>query len=90
VEISYVGYPDRKIVGVVVIVNRSNKLDIQMSEPMGCVIICCGPAYFHPPLIDMDNTSSGLIIPEENIQNSPFRDPNDLIISTPGVSPAGY
>jgi len=91
VIVSYLGYPVQMIKGVIVIVNKANKLDIQMTEPEGCVIICCfGPSPYDPPLIDMDNTSSGLIITDEAIQKSPFRDPKDLIISTPGVSPASY
>ena len=35
VTVSYLGYPDHQITGVVVKANQINKLDIQMSGPMG-------------------------------------------------------
>lgn len=88
VEVSYLGYPNHLVVGVVVKPGQVNNLNIEMPEPK---IICCLCHFFYsPPLIDLDNTSSGTTLTTNNIQNSPFRDINDLILNTAGVSPANY
>ena len=83
-----IGYPEIRINGVIVKPNQENKLDVQMQAEL--ILICCfGPIYC-PQIIEMDNTTSGTTLNNVDIQNSPFRNVNDLIISTPCVSPASY
>ncbi len=90
VEVSYLGYPTNSILGVIVKPNQVNKLDVQMTEPQILIgYFDCG-FYYYPPLIEIDNTTSGTIQLNHNIENSPHRNIGDLIISTPGVSTTNY
>lgn len=89
VQITNIGYPERLIEGVIIKPNQANTLDVQITA--GVIISCCFcHIYYDPPLIQIDNTTSGSTFTDDDIQRSPFRDPNDLIISTPGVSRADY
>jgi Ca-activated chloride channel homolog len=62
VTVSYLGYPDFEIQGVVVKSEQTNKLDIQMTEPEGVVLDEVVVTSYKVPLIRMDNTTQGSTI----------------------------
>jgi Carboxypeptidase regulatory-like domain len=89
VTVSYLGYPDNLIMGVVIKVDQVNKLNVQLSEPQILICGCCF-YFYYPPIIEIDNTTSGTTQISNDIQKSPFRDTKDLILNAAGVSPANY
>jgi Ca-activated chloride channel family protein len=61
VTVSYLGYPDNLIQGVVVIPGQANKLDIVMTE-QGIIIDQIVVVDYKVPLIEIDNTTQGQTI----------------------------
>ncbi len=83
VKITYTGYPEKSITGVIVKANQSSKLDIQIEEGF---IIYCGHSEYKIPLIEIENTTSKTEMTSEQIRNQPSKNITELIQSTPGVS----
>jgi hypothetical protein len=89
VTVSFLGFSDHQIESVVVKPDQVNKLDITLVAKLPIFGCCCSP-FYSIPLIELDNPSSGATIISNDIKNTPFREVNDLILNTAGVSPANY
>ena len=68
VEASYVGYTPTRIKDVLIKANKSNKLDLQISEGVNIEEVVI--TQYKTPLISFDNTSSGSIVAMEKNQAS--------------------
>jgi outer membrane receptor protein involved in Fe transport len=85
VTVSYLGYPDNLIQGVVIKPGQSNKLDIKMAE-QGIIINEIVVTEYRVPLIEVDNTTQGKTITAEEIRNLPTRDVSALASTAAGLS----
>ena len=86
VTVSYLGYPDNQITGVVIKPGQANQLNIEMAEPEGEVIETIVVTEYKVPLIEVDNTTQGQTITAEQIQNLPTRNVTALASIAAGVS----
>lgn len=86
VEVSYLGYPNNLIQGVVVKPGQANKLDVVMDEPEGILIDEIVVKEYKVPLIEVDNTTQGSTITSEEIRNLPTRNVTALAATTAGLS----
>lgn len=77
VEASYVGYTSTRIKNVLVKANKSNKLDLQISEGVLTEEIVI--AEYKTPLISLDNTSSGSTIASDEIRALPSDNSNGYV-----------
>ncbi len=86
VEVSYLGYPNNLIQGVVVKPGLANILDIEMTEPEGVILDEIVVKEYKIPLIEVDNTTQGQTITAQNIQSLPTRNISALASTTAGLS----
>ncbi|MEM9918531.1 MAG: carboxypeptidase-like regulatory domain-containing protein [Bacteroidota bacterium] len=84
--ISYTGYSDNKITGVLVKSGQNTKLDITLSQ--GVTLEEVVVRGYVVPLIEQDNTTSGQTITAEQIQNLPTKNITALAASAAGASQA--
>jgi len=84
VEASYVGYTPSRLTGVLVTANKSNRLDLQISEGVLADEIVI--TEYKLPMIEFDNTSSGSIVTSEDIRNLPTKSVNSIAAKAVGVN----
>jgi outer membrane receptor protein involved in Fe transport len=84
-EISYTGYATQKITGVIASAGKLTRVDIQISsgELLDIGIEVIG---YTIPLIDQEQTTSGVIVTSEQIRNLPTRNINAVAAATAGAS----
>ncbi len=91
VEVSYIGFPNNLITGVVVNAGQSNTLDVQLGagdEGGGIDLDLVVVTEYKVPLIEKDNTTSGGVVTAEQIRNLPTKNINALAAQTAGLSSA--
>ncbi len=86
VEASYVGYPPEKRTGIYVEKGQNNKLNIAFEYTRPQLISCCFSWHYKIPLLKKDDTSSGLTIPDYDIQLMSTKNVNAIITTAPGVT----
>jgi hypothetical protein len=86
IEVSYTGYPTQKITGIVAIEGQATKVDIQLSTNLKLQIMNIVVRNICVPIIQQDETSTGMTITSEKIRLLPTRNLNKIITITPGVS----
>lgn len=86
VEVSFLGYPNKLIQGVVVKPGQANRLDIAMAEPKGILMDEITVTEYKVPLIEIDNTSMGQTITMNDVRNLPTRNVNGLASKSAGLS----
>lgn len=84
VEVSYVGYANNRISGVVVNAGKAVKLDIKLNRGINLIEVVV--TEYKVPLIEQDNTTSGATITAEQIRQLPTRNINALAATSAGVS----
>ena len=84
VEASYVGYTPSRLTGVLVKADKSNKLDLQISEGVLADEIVI--TEYKVPLIEFDNTSTGGIVTSEDIASLPTKNVNAIAAQTAGIA----
>ena len=84
VKISYTGFPDRVITGVVVKAGQGTKLDIQLSEGIDLTTVVV--TGYKVPLIEQDNTTQGGTLTSDQIRNLPTKNITALAATTAGLS----
>ncbi len=85
VSVSYLGYPDNLVQGVVIKPGQANKLDIVMAE-QGIIIDEIVVTEYRVPLIEVDNTTQGQTITADEIRNLPTRNVSALASTAAGLS----
>lgn len=85
VKISYTGYADRVITGVLVKAGQGTKLDIKM-QAEGFTTETVVVTGYKVPLIDQEQTTSGSTITSEQIRNLPTKNITALAATTAGLS----
>ncbi len=85
--VSYTGYQEQKIVGIVVLAGKTNRADVKMLNE-GVMIETVVVTEYRAPLVEQDNTTSGQIVTSEQIKNLPTRNINALAATTAGLSSA--
>jgi len=88
VKITMIAYPESLIIGVVVKPGLENKLDVQLDA--GLILEPIRVICINIPMIEVDQTTSNTLQTTEEIQRSPSRNTNELIMNTAGVSSARY
>ncbi len=84
VKVTYTGYPEKLITGVVIKAGQGTKLDIQLDEGINLdEVVVVG---YKVPLIEQDNTSTGGTITSEQIRNLPTKNISALAATTAGLS----
>ncbi|MFT4972801.1 MAG: outer membrane receptor protein involved in Fe transport, partial [Saprospiraceae bacterium] len=84
VEVSYVGFPSKRITGVVVYAEKSNTLNVSLTEGIDLTeVVVIG---YEVPLIEQDNTVQGQTLTSDEIRRRPVRGVNALAASTAGVT----
>ena len=84
--ISYTGYADNKITGILVKSGQNTKLNVELNQGLTLdVVVVKG---YVVPLIEQDNTTSGQTITAEQIQNLPTKNVTALAASAAGASQA--
>lgn len=83
VIVSFVGYQPSKTQGVVVRSDKSTFLDITLNAGIDLDVV--EVITYEVPLISEDNTSSGLTLTKEDIQNLPTRNLNTIAARSAGV-----
>lgn len=86
VEVSYVGFPSKRITGVVIYAEKSNTLNVQLTSGIDLTeVVVIG---YEVPLVEQDNTTQGATLTSEEIKRRPVRGVNALAAATAGVSSA--
>ncbi len=68
---SYTGYQELKVEGVEVLAGKANKLDAKIRTGL---TLCCGPVCgFFRPLIQLDETTQGIVFDQEELKHLPYR-----------------
>ncbi len=83
VEAAYIGFPPNKVTGVIITEGQNNRLDIHLGG--GLDLEVCPITTYPFRIISKDNTTSGLNISQEQINNSPSKNINTIVRNTPGV-----
>ncbi len=84
VKASYVGYTPTIITGLIVKADKSNKLNIQISEGVMADEIVI--TEYKVPLIEFDCTSSGGTVTSEDIKSLPTKSVNGIAATTAGAA----
>ena len=85
IEISYTGYPKQNIKGVIVEEEKTKRIDVQLK--VGGFINCeLWSIAYKIPLIEQDETLTGITITSEKVRYLPIRNINEIITITPGLS----
>ena len=91
VEVSYIGFPNNLVTGVVINAGQSNTLDVQLGggdDSGGIDLDLVVVTEYKVPLIEKDNTTSGGVVTAEQIRNLPTKNINALAAQTAGLSSA--
>ncbi len=86
VKVSYTGYSDVVITGVLVKAGQGTKLDIKISEGVTLDDLDIVVRGYKVPLIEQDNTTQGGTLTSEQIRNLPTKNIAALAAITAGVS----
>ena len=84
VEASYVGYTASRLTDVLVKADKSNKLDLQITE--GVLTDEVVITAYTVPLIEFDNTSTGGTVTSEDIKSLPTKNINAIAATTAGIA----
>ncbi len=84
--VSYTGYQQQRIEGVLILAGKSNRLDVKLSNEGGVDLQEVLVVEYRAPLVEQDNTTSGGVITSEQIRNLPTRNINALAAVTAGLS----
>ncbi len=84
VEASYVGYTASRLTGVLVKADKSNKLDLEITEGVLADEIVI--TEYRVPLIEFDNTSTGGTVTSEDIKSLPTKNINAIAATTAGIA----
>lgn len=86
-EVYYVGFTKEKISEIEIRAGEFIKVDIELRySTLDDSCLGCWYDYYKIPLIQQDETSTGLTISSETIEKLPTRNINQIITLTPGVS----
>ncbi len=85
VEVSYVGYANQKVKGVVVKAGKNNVVNISLSSSSEMIQEVQIIAY-KVPLIEFDNTTQGTMTTAEKIRNLPTKNVNEIAATAAGIS----
>ncbi len=83
-KISYSGYPDRVISGIIVKIDDSTKLDIAMTQGINLQSVVV--TAYKVPLISQEQTTSGGTITSAEIRNLPTKNISAAAATTTGLS----
>ncbi len=89
VEVTYIGFPLNKRAGLIIREGQYSKLNMYMNmqgDPNPYSGGCSNASSFKNPLLQLRETSSGLIIPSSNIRPMPTKKVRDIIATAPGVT----
>ena len=86
VQASQVGLQTKRISDVVIIANKANRLNIELTS--GVTLEEVVVVDYKVPLIEQDNTSTGAIRTAEQIKNLPVKDINSIATQAAGLSSA--
>lgn len=84
--VSYTGYQEQRITGVLVLAGKTNRADVKMLS--GITVETVVVTEYRNPLIEQDNTTSGQVVTSEEIKNLPTRNINALAATTAGLASA--
>jgi len=84
IQVSYIGYTPQKIIDAIIKAGRTNRLDFAISE--GVLMDAVEIVEYKAPLIEIDNTTSGSTITEDEIRSLPTLDISNHSIAISGVS----
>ena len=85
--VTFLGFADQRIVGLIVTAGKVTRLDVKMSEEgvtMDEVVV----VDYRKPLVEQDNTTSGAVVTSEEIRNLFTRNINAIASTTAGASSA--
>lgn len=82
VKVSFVGYADKTISGVVINFERTTRLPIELNSDIKVTDVV---EIYATPLIDPDNTSSGKTFTSKDIEKLPTRSVTSIINTSSGV-----
>ncbi|MCB0703943.1 MAG: carboxypeptidase regulatory-like domain-containing protein [Saprospiraceae bacterium] len=86
VEVSYVGYPPKRVEGVVVKAGKDNRLDITLEAGINLdEVVVIG---YEVPLIDPDNTATGGTVTGDQIMRLPSKSVNGIVSNVAGTASA--
>jgi outer membrane receptor protein involved in Fe transport len=83
--VSYVGYQNKTISGVVVFSGRSITLNVEVSQGVDLVEIV---VTYQVPLVSQDNTTQGTVVTSKEIDKLASKNINGIIAQSAGVSSA--
>lgn len=84
VEASYVGYTPARQTGVIIKADKSNRLNLQISEGVLAEEICI--TEYRAPLVEFDNTTTGGIVTSEDIKSMPAKSVNSIASTSAGIA----
>ncbi len=84
IEIVYVGFPPKKITGVIITAEQDNSLNISLGGSIE--LVACPSIIYTIRLISKDNTTSETTLYSENIKTSPHKNINTIAGNAPGIS----
>ena len=85
VEISYIGVKTKKWEGIIVDHQQLGRQYFFLeNQPVS--LTSCGSYYYKIPLLELDETTSGIKIAEETIRRSGLKSSSGIIGTAPGIS----
>jgi outer membrane receptor protein involved in Fe transport len=87
IQVDYTGYPPTRLEGIPVNAGKTNKANVEVSNE-GVTLTEIVVTGFKVPLIEQDNTTSGLTVTSEQIKNLPTRNINQIASITAGAASA--
>ena len=88
IEAHYIGYTPQKEIGVIIKAIKLNRLDFAINE--GIMMEVAEIIEYKIPLIEIDNTTSGATVTEEEIRLMPTRSKATVAARVAGVSVVNY
>ncbi len=88
VEVSYIGFPTKRINGVVVKAGQITPLNVILGGDGGVKLDEIVVVEYKVPLIEMDNTTQGQTVTAQEIVNLPTKSIQGIAATTAGVSSA--
>ncbi len=88
IEISYTGYPTKRVEDVVVAAGKTNFVNLEISNSGGITLEDVVVVAYKEPLFEKDQTETSNTITSEEIRNLPTRNINALAATTAGLGSA--
>jgi len=84
VEVSYVGFPTKRITGVQIFADKANTVNVALDAGIDLeTVVVIG---YEVPLVEQDNTTQGKTLTSAEIRRRPVRSVNALAATAAGVS----